>query len=132
MARGKISESKLSYHLAKVGEEMETVLDDGTPVTKEEALARLLYKKALGWTEKRVVEDDYGNKSTVEDYHPPENWAVQAIWDRREGRPTPSQSDADKKGMSASEKVRELAKKRMSKITQATARPGPPKHKPDA
>jgi len=132
MAKGKINESKLSYHLAKIGEEMETVSDDGTPITKEEALARLLYKKALGYTEQRTVEDEYGNKSMVEDYHPPENWALQAIWDRREGRPTPSQSDSDKKGMSAAEKVRELAQKRMKKITQASARPGPPPHKPNA
>lgn len=129
-----LNKSRLSEFLAAVGSEAQTVDDEGNPVTNEEAVARLIYRKALGWTETRIMEDQHGNKAKIEEYHPPENWALQYIYERREGKAPTAPADMDnRQKISAAERVRGLAKDRLNGLarTAGTPKAGPPKYKPD-
>lgn len=135
MARkASLSHSRLSEFLAVVGSEAQTIDDAGNPITNEEAVARLIYKKALGWTEHRVVEDMNGNKSKIEEYHPPENWALQYIYERREGKAPVAQQDLEgRQKITAAQQVRKLATERMNKLALSAGAPksGPPRYNPN-
>jgi hypothetical protein len=101
--------------------------EDGDVVTKAEALARLLWKKALGSTEK--TRDDAGNLKEVT--HKPEAWAIALLYERMEGRVAQAMPEEGSR-MKASAKVRELAKERLNQMATAAAgseAKGPPKHK---
>lgn len=122
----------LTRHLNELGREVHTVNDAGDPITREEALARRLWDMALGWEEQ--TRDDEGNLKTVK--HPPVAWAMQYVYDRKEGRTAPTVLE-DEGRVRAADKVRELAKDRVNQLASAAAGPkpsdlkkGPPKHKP--
>lgn len=119
------SRSQLNSHLAQIGQEVESIDDEGRAITKEEAIARLIYKKALGWNEQKIQVDEYGNRATYEEYHPPENWAIQYLYDRREGKVPQAAEDASKKrSMTASESVRELAQKKINSLAKKSEKNG--------
>lgn len=129
MASTKVNPRALTKHLQALGQEAVTINDAGDPITREEALARLLWNMALGWTEK--ARNDEGN--WVEVIHKPVAWAMQAVWDRREGK-VPQAIGEDEGRIKASDKVRELAKDRLNALAIAAAKPakpkGPPSYKP--
>lgn len=104
---------KVTRYLRELATEAETISDDGTMLTKAEVLARLLWRKALGWTEQRRTKDD-----VVEIIHQPESWAINLVYDRLEGR-VPQQLTDESEIPTVAERVGDLAKARMNKLAQA-------------
>lgn len=123
---GRLGGKRLTEELRKLAVEVHTVLDDGTPVTREQALADLVWKYALGWTD--ASRDIEGNLQQIK--HPPVAWAMQYLFERMEGRAPNAQPEAEG-GIRATDKVRELVKNRLNALVGVTPKPlGPPPHKP--
>ena len=102
----------LSEHLRKIAqEETEFVKhpDGDRMVTKAEALARLMFKLALGWEEVTYKKDD----EKITKIHNPSAGMIALIWDRIEGRSVPLVGDG-KQGRTLPKKVSEENKKRMN------------------
>lgn len=103
----------LSAYLREISnEETEMVRVDGvdTMVTKAEALARNIWRDALGYTEMKKDKD--GN--LIELVHVPIRAAQCIVFDRIEGRAPASMSEgADK--LTAAERVSEQSVKRIAK-----------------
>lgn len=122
------SPKQLTRYLQRLAEEIHTVEDGGDPISKAEALAALLWNKALGYTE-QVLK----NGSWVEVSHPPESWAIHLVYDRLEGRVNTSDKGKDTgTEKPIHEKVGEIAKARLNEAAElaanATNRKGrPPK-----
>jgi hypothetical protein len=88
--------------------------------TKGEALSEAVFRSALGWIEEVVEETDVPGKTvTKKVFHKPQAWAQQFIWDRLEGK-SPQALPDDKGGLSAADKVSELAKQRVNALTEET------------
>lgn len=121
---------KLTDHLRKVLEKAHEELVDGEFVSKGEALAALLVRKALGHTS--VQRDDNGNE--VEVVHKPESWAITYVFDRIEGKVPQPPDETKLQSALAKDKVSELARERASalakKIVSGSAPSGPPPLKP--
>lgn len=101
----------LSKWLRQIAEEeTEFIKDDGNDrmVTKAEAIARLIWKKALGYSEKKI------NSKGVEvtENHPPDRTMINLLLDRIEGR-APMSTDMGKKKQSIADKVSEQGAKRI-------------------
>lgn len=115
--RAKYSSRQLTDHLRELAAEAETIVasgeDEGRVVTKGEALARLLWRKALGYSETDP-------KTAETKVHQPEAWAMQLIWDRMEGRAPQAITD-EKAGLTAADKVHDLAKLRLNSAAQTAA-----------
>lgn len=75
--------------------------------SKAEALARLIWKKALGYTEQRVE----GDKLT-DIFHHPDKYLMSLLFDRMEGRAPMTIGEGDEK-ISVAERVSEQGKKRI-------------------
>lgn len=110
---------KLATHVIDVG-------PDGTQTTRFEKLALLIWDQALGSkTQKRNAE---GNLVDVEVKGVA--WAQQFLWERLEGK-APIAITEDGGGIKAAEKVRDLARDRVNKMTAKVLAPsGPPKYRP--
>lgn len=127
----KFNGRSLTKFLNTLGAEMHTVDGEGTPISRENALADLLWKLALGWEE--ITRDAEGTMKKVR--HPPVAWAIQYIYDRKEGRAAPTVLE-DEGRIKAAEKVRDLAKTRLNDFAASAAGPvpvakkGPPKFNP--
>lgn len=117
---GRFGTRALTGELKKLAGEVHTITDDGTPVTREQALANLIWKQALGWEE--MTRDEMGNAKKV--WHPPVAWAQQYLFERMEGK-APQAVSEDMGGMKAADKVRELSKERLNKLAKIAV--GPPK-----
>lgn len=117
MAERKFNSRELTDHLRRLAAGQEGHVVDGELVTRGEALAHLLWKKALGY--KETVKDDYGREQIVE--HRPEAWAIQLVYDRMEGR-TPQAEVADDGKVNVAERVRDMAKSRLNEFAAAAAR----------
>jgi hypothetical protein len=117
--------------LHKLGAQAHTIRDDGTPVTRDEALTELIYKYALGWTETYFDIDKNGNKVKKEIRHPPAPWAIQYVVERREGKAAPAMPE-ENTGLKASAKVRELSKQRINALAKSAKKPLPPVPLPKA
>jgi hypothetical protein len=124
MANGRFSSKALTGHLKRLASEAVTITDDGTPVTREEQLAKLIWDQALGYTEETRNEEG----TLVKVYHKPTAWAQQYLYERIEGKAQVMQPD-NEGGMKAADKVRDLAKQRVNALAVAKAG-GPPRHKP--
>lgn len=70
----------LSKYLRLLALDIETIDDDGDPVTKAEALAALVWRHALGFEE---ADPDNPAKVTR---HRPATWAVDLLYNRIEGK----------------------------------------------
>ena len=104
------SPKQLTRYLERLAEEMHTVEDGGDSISKAEALAKLLWNKALGYRE-QVLKD--GN--WVEVNHPPESWAIHLVYDRLEGRVDTSGKGGDTSNEKpVHEKVGDIAKARLN------------------
>jgi len=116
---GRLGTRALTNELRKLAAEVHTITNDGTPVTREQALADMIWKLALGWTE--TVLDEEGNRKKVT--HPPVAWAMQYLFERIEGK-APQAIVEDAGGIKAADRVRELAKDRINSLARVAA--GPP------
>jgi hypothetical protein len=129
MAAPRVSPRQLSKHLRDLAAEAFDVTPDGDVLTKGEALAKLLWNKALGYSER--VKDDEGRETEV--VHKPEAWAIQLVYDRMEGR-TPQALNEDADRIRAADRVSDLAKTRLNQLTASMVgtsnRPPPPVFKP--
>lgn len=123
----KYSSHELTNHLRQLAAEAHDWTEEDGVITRGEALARLLFRKALGYVERTV--DDEGEERVV--HHRPESWAIQLIYDRLEGK-TPQAVPEDAGRVSAAEQVRELAKQRINALVGSVAdeSPKPPPHRP--
>ena len=95
-------------------EETEMVIDpksgEDRMATKAEALARLIWKKALGWTELKIVGDE-----PTDIQHHPDKYLMGLLFDRMEGRAPLIVGDGDGDGrMTTAEKVSEQGLKRIA------------------
>jgi len=132
----RLSSKDLSNCLRELGTTVHDWGESGA-VSKAEALAALLWKKALGWDEKRM--DDKGREESVA--HKPEAWAIALVWERIEGR-VPQATIETSERMRAAEKVRNLSSTRLNTLAatlvplgaapaSATPRPArPPRYSP--
>lgn len=118
--RNRYNTKQLSNHLRELAAEAETILDDGTCLTKGEVLAQLVFKKALGYVERK--RDDEGNETEL--VHPPERWALELVFDRLEGR-VPQAITEDESRIKVADRVSELNKNRINQLTAKTAGSGP-------
>lgn len=126
MAAGKFGGKLLTSELRKLGTEAHDMEPDGTPLTRAECLARLIWRRALGWEER--TRDAEGNLKVKQ--HPPESWAMQFIWERTEGK-APNAISEDTGGRTAAQTVRELTKDRLNRLSAKLVAPaGPPKFAP--
>ena len=87
---------------------------DDQMATKAEALARLVWKKALGYTEQKAEEG-----GLVDYYHAPDKTMIGLLWDRMEGR-APLMNPDKKDRRSIADRVSEQGKKRSNKIAEGT------------
>lgn len=127
MPEPRVSTTEILRQLRLLSAEAEDIADDGTPITKAEKLARLLWKKALGSKEMRQTE-----KGMVEVDCPPESWAILTIMDRLMGKVANAVEDASAK-TTAADKVSALARDRINNMVGKKAtppKPLPPKIKP--
>lgn len=107
---------ELTKFLRQIAAEAQTLSDEGDTVTKAEALAKLLWMKALGY-----VEDRRGDDGKVKQIiHTPESWAIQLIYERLEGKVAPSAGEEGGK-ISAAEKVSDLNRNRINAMAGAGA-----------
>ena len=83
--------------------------------SKAEAIARLTFKKALGYTEE--IRHDDGTMEKI--VHPPDRWAIALLWDRMEGR-APLMNPEKKDRRSIADRVSEQGKKRSNKIAKSS------------
>ncbi len=99
-------------------EETEVILVEGEDrmATKAEAMARKMWKIALGWTE-QVVPGDGAMPYEVE--HAPDQKMMALLYDRMEGRATPATED-DTNRPSAAMKVTEQSKSRIAQAGELT------------
>lgn len=107
-----LNSKQLTLHLRELAAEIETIDDEGRTITRGEALARMLWKKALGYTE--IGSDK------VEIYVKPASWAIQLIYDRMEGK-APIAIPDDKGRLTTAGKVSELARARINSMSDAIA-----------
>ncbi len=98
----------LSSHLRKIAQEATEVNSEGGMITKSEALARLMFKMALGYTVKDV-------KTNVEITYAPDKGMISLLWDRIEGRAGPV-NDSDAQKRSLPKKVSDENKKRANNL----------------
>jgi hypothetical protein len=116
----KITSRDLTRFLRELGAEVHTIDNEGKVITRAEALAEAIWKRALGYSET--------NKKGEDVYHPPEMVAIQLIYERVEGRAAVSLPE-DKKGQSVAERVTELGKSRINRSAESAVAvpsgPGP-------
>lgn len=120
---GRLSGRMLTNHLRTLAGEAHTVTNSGDPLTREQVLADLIWKQALGWTEE--FRDDNG--TLIKKVHPPVAWAQQYLFERIEGR-APVSIPENEGGLKAADKVSDLAKQRVNQRAKAAAgvSAGPP------
>ena len=105
----------LSSHLRRIAQEETELVDtpDGECLaTKAEALARLMFKLALGYKEENIKDG-----TVVEKVVGPDRGMMAQIWDRIEGRAAPANENLKKK-RKLPKKVSDANKDRMNKIAK--------------
>lgn len=97
-------------------EKTELVKVDGEDqlASKAEALARLVWKKALGYTEQKVIKGEL-----IDINYPPDRTMISLLWDRMEGR-TPLMNPEKGNKRTIADKVSEQGKKRSNKIADSS------------
>lgn len=113
------SKQALTHHLRLLAREVHDVSKkNGDPITRAEALAKLLWDKALGYESQE--RNDMGAVVTVT--HRPESWAIQLLYDRLEGR-VPNAPEEDNDRPRALENLRRVARERANAIASQTTLP---------
>lgn len=93
------------------GNEFHTVDDEGNPLTRLEALALLIWKKALGFKE-------IDPKTGTETIHSPDRGFVAMIYDRLDGKMAPAIADTGRKKATLSDRVAEQSKRRLNQMAE--------------
>lgn len=101
---------ELTELVRQIGNEIHTTDDDGSPLTKLQVMARLIWKKALGYTEEDV-------KTGAKTVHFPDKGFIDRIWDRLEGKVQPAAKDSRKKA-SLADRITEQSKRRLSRMAK--------------
>jgi len=97
--------------IRELGNEFHTVDAEGNPLTRIEALALLVWKKALGFTE-------IDPKTGTETVHSPDRTFVSMIYDRLDGKMAPAIADRGKGKATLSDKVAEQSKRRLNQMAK--------------
>ncbi len=101
----------LSAYIRQIAEEeTEFAKDEDKMVTKAEALARLIWKKALGYKEVNIVKGQ-----PVDTYYHPDKGCMGLIFDRMEGKAPAALDEGDEK-LTVAERVSEQGKKRIAEV----------------
>ncbi len=103
----------LSTHLRKIAQEATETTSEGGMITKAEALARLMFKLALGYSELDV-------KTNIETIHAPDRGMIGLVWDRIEGRAALITDNAAKK-RTLPKRVSDENKKRLNNMATGDA-----------
>lgn len=98
----------LTKHLKEMAGYIETLDDDGNAVTKARRLSALIWNYALGFEE---PDQDNPDKKTK---HRPEQWAIQLIYERIEGRSPVATPEST--GKTVAEKVSDLGKAKVNAL----------------
>jgi hypothetical protein len=101
----------LSKYLRALALDIETMDDDGNPVTKAAALAMLVWKYALGFEDK---------VNGTKEVHPPDWRAIEVLYNRIEGK-IPLAVVEEMGGHSLTEKVTDLGRARANSLAKAAA-----------
>ena len=118
--RGKLKKAGmlLSQFIRSIALEKTELIKDANGedqmVSKAEAFARLTWKKALGYTEQKVID---GVLTDVT--HQPDRVYAGMLWDRMEGR-APLMNPDKKDRRSIADRVSEQGKKRSNKIAEGS------------
>lgn len=125
-----LSPGAIAKYIREVAAEVHTVDDDMNPVNKGEALARLLWDKALG----HYAKDP---KTGEKVWHPPQKEAQFAILDRHDGKVGTAGDDTTSK-FDTTRRVSELTKDLLNSLTAKvtssgdSAPPPPPAPRKDS
>ncbi len=109
---------RLSEYLKEIGQEIHEdafVTDDCTtirPITKDEALAREIWKRALG---QLITVKNGVDRTEQHRIIPPDAKAQEFIFDRREGK---TGTPTDDRATTLLDKITELTKDKMNKIAE--------------
>jgi hypothetical protein len=107
----KYKSRELTEYLKRVAVEAHDWSEESGAISKSEALARILWNKALG--SKEVKVNDKGEEREIT--NKPESWAIQLIYDRLEGK-SPMAIPDDEGKLTAADKVREMTKERANAL----------------
>ena len=95
--------------------------EEAVMLTKAEAIARYIWKMALGYQEAIAVFDKVGKKiGEKPEVHRPDKWAIGVIWDRLEGRVGAADLKAGSDKASLVDKVSAQGKKRLDNIAKSS------------
>jgi len=103
---------KLVDWLHDIGAEAFTIDEEGEIITKDEQLARMMFRMALGWEEKDPDNPDRLVK------HKPDKQMMMFIVERREGK-SPMAKPDEAETATAAEKVSDLARARLNKLADS-------------
>ena len=123
VAAGKL----LSKFIREIAEEIhdnplvKAIGEEAVMVTKAEALARYMWKAALGYSEDVNVLDKAGKKTGIRpEYHRPDKTFIGMIWDRMEGRAAMIDAKSSSDKAKLSDRVSEQGKKRLGQIVKSS------------
>ena len=102
----------LTEHLKRLGSENVSIEDKSD--TRFEALAKLVWDKALGYRE----EIKLGNGEIETTIHKPDRGFIGMIFDRTEGRVAPVAADDSKKKVSLADRIGEQSKVRLNRLAK--------------
>ena len=95
--------------------------EEAVMLTKAEAIARYIWKVALGWEGTEDILDKSGKKIGIKPVkYWPDKWAINMIWDRLEGRVGAADLKGGSDKASLADKVSEQGKKRLSQIAKSS------------
>lgn len=95
--------------------------EEAVMMTKAEAIARYIFKLALGYEEAVDVVDKAGKKTGITQVrHNPDKWAIGVIWDRMEGRAGAADVKAGSEKASQADRVSAQGKKRLAQIAKSS------------
>jgi len=95
--------------------------EEAVMLTKAEALARYMWKAALGWEESVDVLDKQGKKIGIRpEVHKPDKTFIGMIWDRMEGRAAMIDAKSGSDKASLADRVSEQGKKRLDQIAKSS------------
>lgn len=97
--------------------------EEAVMLTKAEAIARYIFKLALGYEEEIDILDKAGKKIGIKPVrHQPDKWAINVIWDRIEGRVGAADLKAGSDKASLADKISGLGAKRVNQIAKQSSR----------
>jgi hypothetical protein len=95
--------------------------EDAVMLTKAEALARYMWKAALGYEESVDVYKNGVKTGVRPEVHKPDKTFIGMIWDRMEGRAATIDAKSGSDKASLADKVSEQGKKRLGQIAKSSS-----------